>query len=69
MAGVYLDMGLQFQAHKSLSLENARKAEDKVRQLKSKNGLKPSLIRRIQVEAVQVVALSGAELWWWGQIR
>lgn len=59
---VYLNTGLQFQAHNSLWLEKARKAEDRVRRLVSTNGLEPGLIRRIQVAAVQSVALYIAEL-------
>lgn len=54
--GVYLDTGLQFQAHKRLSLEKERKAEDRVCRLGITNGLKPGLIRRNQEAAVQVIA-------------
>lgn len=66
---MYLDTGLQFRAHKNLSLEKARKAESRLRRLGSTNELAPGLIRRIQVTAVQVMALYGAELWWCRQKR
>lgn len=60
---VYLNTGLQFQAHKSLSFEKVMKMEDTVRRLMTTNALEPCLIRRIQIAAVQVVALYGAKLW------
>lgn len=64
---VYLDTGLQFQAQIRLPLKKMRKAEDRVRRLGRTNRLNPSLIRRIQMAAVQVVALYCAKLWWQGQ--
>lgn len=57
-----LDTDLQFRAHKSLSLEKARMVEDRVRWLRSTKAFEPGLIRRVQMAAVQVVALYGAEL-------
>lgn len=66
---VYLDTGLQFWAQKNRSLEKAKKAEDRVCRLKSTNGLEPDLVQRIQVTAVQAVALYDARLWWQGQKR
>lgn len=58
---VYLDTGLQFHAHRNLMFEKAQKAEDKVCQLESTSRHEPGLIRKIQLVAVQVVTLYGAE--------
>lgn len=62
--GVYLDTDLQFRVHKCLSLVKARKANDIVSEPRSTNKLEQSLIRRIQVVAVQAVTLYSVELWW-----
>lgn len=61
--GVYLDTGLLLLSQKNHSLEKARWAVDKVRRLGSVNGLAPGLIQKIQLAAVEAVALYGAELW------
>lgn len=45
--GMYLDTGLQFWAHKNISLEKAKQVEDRVRRLGSTYGLDPVLIRRV----------------------
>jgi len=45
----------------------ARKAQSRVRSLMNTKGLNPEGCQRIQVAAVQAVALYGAELWWKGQ--
>lgn len=39
-----LDTRLQFKAHKNLTLEKARKAEDRVRHLTATKGLVPGLV-------------------------
>lgn len=41
---VYLNAGFQFKAHKKISLEKARPAENRVRRLRLVNGLAPGLI-------------------------
>jgi hypothetical protein len=48
-------------------LQKARAAEARIRSLCRTQGLAPGLVRRIQIAAVQAVALYGAELWWQGQ--
>jgi hypothetical protein len=58
---------LNFKAHYKLRLQKARLAETRLKSLSSTQGLAPGLIRRIQIAAVQSVALYGAELWWRGQ--
>ena len=49
------------------ALRKARNAEARIHSLCQGQGLAPGLVRRIQVAAVQSVALYGAELWWEGQ--
>ena len=65
--GIWLDAGLTLKAHYQTCLRKARNAEARVRSLCQAQGLAPGLVRRIQVAAVQSVALYGAELWWRGQ--
>jgi hypothetical protein len=45
-------------------MSKAYRAEARVRSLRRKLGLSPENVRKIQVAAVQAVALYGAELWW-----
>jgi hypothetical protein len=45
-------------------MNNARRAEGRVRSLRGKFGLTPENMRKIQVAGVQAVALYGSELWW-----
>jgi ribonuclease HI len=65
--GIWLDAGLSLKAHYETCLRKARNAEARVQSLCQAQGLPPGLARRIQVAAVQSVALFGAELWWRGQ--
>ncbi|KKA16155.1 reverse transcriptase, partial [Rasamsonia emersonii CBS 393.64] len=65
--GIWLDAGLTFKVHYQTRLRKARMAEARVQSLCRQQGLPPGLVRRIQVAAVQAVALYGAELWWQGQ--
>jgi Reverse transcriptase (RNA-dependent DNA polymerase) len=65
--GIWLDSGLTLKAHYQTCLRKARTAEARLRSLCRTEGLAPGLVRRIQVAAVQAVALYGAELWWQGQ--
>jgi hypothetical protein len=44
-------------------ISKAYRAEARVRSLRGKFGLSPDNVRRIQIAAVQAVALYGAELW------
>lgn len=60
---MYLDTGLHFQAHKNISLEKARSAEDRVRKLGSTCGLEPRLLQRVEVAAVQAVTLYETRIW------
>jgi hypothetical protein len=62
--GVWLDSQLTLKEHHHNRLGKARKAEARVRTLVGKLGLTPADVRKIQVAAVQAVALYGAELWW-----
>ena len=62
-----MDSGLTLKAHYQTCLRKARTAEARLRSLCRTEGLAPGLVRRIQVAAVQAVALYGAELWWQGQ--
>lgn len=65
--GVWLDAGLNLKDHYQTRFRKARKAEARVRSLCRGQGLAPALARRVQIAAVQAVALYGAELWWRGQ--
>jgi len=64
--GVWLDDMLTQNDHTERTLAKARKAQNTVRSL-MKKGLSSEGCKRIQVAAVQVVALYGSELWWHGQ--
>jgi len=65
--GVCLDDMLTLNDHTKKTLAKARKAQNKVRSVMTKKGLSSEGSKRIQVAAVQAVALYGSELWWHGQ--
>jgi len=65
--GVWLDDMLTLNDHTKRTLAKARKAQNRVRSLTVKTGLNPGSCQRIQVAAVQAVAMYGSELWWRGQ--
>lgn len=62
--GVWLDSQLKFTSHVNERMTKARTAELRIKGLARSYGLAPELVRRIQIAAVQSVALYGAELWW-----
>ena len=64
---MWLDSRLTFGPHVSERLRKAKTAENRIRGLSKIYGLPPALVRRIQIAAVQSVALYGAELWWKNQ--
>jgi len=65
--GVWLDNMLTLNDHTKKTLAKARKAQNRVRSLMTKKGISSEGCKRIQVAAVQAVALYGSELWWHGQ--
>jgi len=65
--GVWLDSMLTLNDHTKKTFAKARRAQSRVRSLMTKKGLSPEGCQRIQIAAVQAVALYGAELWWKGQ--
>jgi len=65
--GVWLDSMLTLNDHTKKTFAKASRAENRVRFLMMKKGLSPEGWQRIQIAAVQAVALYGAELWWKGQ--
>src|SRR5271156_5828740 len=65
--GVWLDSGLSFKTHYQTRLQKAKAAENRLRSISGTHGLSPGLVRRVQIAAVQSVALYGAEIWWQGQ--
>ena len=65
--GIWLDSGLNFGSHFRERLKRAKTVEAQIRRLTKTYGLPPALVRRIQIAAVQSVALYGAELWWKNQ--
>ena len=62
-----LDSGLQLKEHHKIRFQKAKQAEKRVKTISGKYGLASGLVRRVQIAAVQSVALYGAELWWKGQ--
>jgi len=65
--GVWLDDMLTLNDHTKKTLAKARKAQNRVRSLMVKKGLSLEGCKRIQVAAVQAVALYRSELLWHGQ--
>ncbi|KAI0999672.1 hypothetical protein K3495_g8523 [Podosphaera aphanis] len=65
--GLWLDSALSFREHKDTYLQKARRAEARLKAVTNRKGLEPGLVWKIQVAAVQSVALYGAELWWRNQ--
>jgi len=64
--GVWLDDMLTLNDHMKKTLAKARRAQNKVKSLMTKKGSNSEGCKRIQVAAVQAVALYGSELWWHG---
>jgi hypothetical protein len=62
--GVWIDSHLSLKEHHNTMMSKAYRAKVSVRSLRGKFGLSPENVRKIQVAAVQAVALYGAELWW-----
>jgi len=62
--GVWQDAMLTLNDHMKRTLAKARKAQNRVRFLMTKKGLSSEGCKRIQVAAVQAVALYGSKLWW-----
>jgi len=62
--GVWLDSMLTLNDHTKKIFVKARRAQSRVRSLMTKKGLSLEGCQRIQIAAVQAVALYGAELWW-----
>ena len=65
--GTWLDNRFNFASHVSERMKKAKSAEFMIKQFSKTHGLCPRLVRRIQIAAVQFVALYRAELWWKGQ--
>jgi hypothetical protein len=65
--GVWLDSMLTLNDHTKKTFAKARRAQNRVQSLMTTKGLSPEGCQRIQIAAVQAVALYGAELWWKGQ--
>ena len=60
---MWLNSRLTFDPHVSEKLRKAKTAEGRIKGLSKTYGLSPALVRRIQIAAVQSVALYGAEIW------
>lgn len=65
--GIWLDSGLTFATHINERLKKAHAAQARIRGLTKSYGLPPGLVRKIEIAAVQSIALFGAEIWWRGQ--
>jgi len=65
--GVWLDDRLTLNDHTKKTFAKTWKAQNRVRSLMTKKGLSSEGCKRIQVAAVQAVALYGSELWWHGE--
>ena len=61
---MWFDSRLTFNSHINEKLRKAKTAESRIKRLSKTFGLSSALIRRIQIAAVQSVALYAAELWW-----
>lgn len=61
--GVWLDSGLTFVTHIKERVKKAQAAEARIKGLTRTYGLPPGLIRKIQIGAVQSIALYGSEIW------
>src|SRR5213078_1501995 len=64
---VWLDSRLSFKTHYKTRLQKAKAAKSRLRSISSTYGLSPGLVRRVQIAAIQSVALYGTEIWWQGQ--
>ena len=62
--GIGLNSQLKFTAHINERLKKAKSVEIQIKQLSATYGLAPGLVRRIQIAAVQPIALYGVKLWW-----
>ncbi len=62
--GIWLDSQLKFTAHINERLTKAKSVQIQIKHLSGTYGFAPGLVRRIQIAAVQSIALYGAELWW-----
>ena len=65
--GIWLDTGLSLKEHYQIRFQKAQQIENKLRAISGTFGLASGLVRRVQIAAIQSVALYGAELWWKGQ--
>ncbi len=61
---MWFDSRLTFNSHVNEKLRKAKIAESRIQSLSKTYGLSPAIFRRIQIAAVQSVALYGSELWW-----
>jgi phage terminase small subunit len=61
--GISIDSYLSLKEHHNSMMSKAYRAEVRLRSLRGKFGLSPENVRKIQVAAVQAVALYGAEIW------
>lgn len=62
--GIWLDSALTFSTHIRERVKQAQAAEARIRSLTRTYGFLPELVRKIQIAAVQAIALFGAEIWW-----
>ena len=65
--GVQLDSRLSFAFHFNKQMKKVKTAKARIKGLSKIYRLCPGLVRRIQIAAVQSIALYGAELWWKSQ--
>lgn len=65
--GIFLDTGLSLKEHYNIRFQKAKQKENKLKAISGTFGLASGLVRRVQIAAIQSVALYGAELWWKGQ--
>ena len=63
-----MDRKLNFQQHHEVVMTKAKKVQGRVKGITGRLGLRPENAKKVQIAAVQSVALYGSELWWDGQI-
>lgn len=65
--GFWLDYSLNFQEHFKKKLAKATQVLNQTRTLSKRKGLALGLVRKLQLAAVNTIALYGVEIWWKNQ--
>jgi hypothetical protein len=66
--GMWINRRLNCQHHYEVVMAKVQKAQGRVKGITGRLGFRPENANKVQIAAVQSVALYGSELWWDGQI-